>query len=318
MWYYETDEQREGPVDDAELLRLIRSGIVSVNSMVWKPGMPAWSSVMQAAPMLFFQATGTAVERCAQCGAAHPQVEGIELMGQRICSACKVTALQNLKVGSFEEGLATEERCGPLWENRNGMPLARAFFATVREGMFRTGKFFTEIKPNTGRSIPPIIFCALGGLLGEIAMLPIEPVLVASGVLDAIDPILASTMCGASSLEEFALNMGLVLVEPLIAGGLAQLGLLFIAGKRTSFETTFRVHCYSSGIGAVITAIPFAGYFLALVYAFYAQVLGLARAHRIAVWRAAAATFGPLVALCAVLAVPLFGSRLIRGLFEIL
>jgi hypothetical protein len=94
--------------------------------------------------------------------------------------------------------------------------------------------------------------------------------------------------------------------------------LLFIAGKRTSFETTFRVHCYSSGIGAVITAIPFAGYFLALVYAFYAQVLGLARAHRIAVWRAAAATFGPLVALCAVLAVPLFGSRLIRGLFEIL
>jgi hypothetical protein len=41
-WWYVSNNQRKGPIDDEELRRLLVDGTLNSNSLVWKQGMEAW------------------------------------------------------------------------------------------------------------------------------------------------------------------------------------------------------------------------------------------------------------------------------------
>jgi hypothetical protein len=49
-WYYALGNERQGPVDDAELDRLIASGTVTSDTLVWRAGMADWQPLSQARP----------------------------------------------------------------------------------------------------------------------------------------------------------------------------------------------------------------------------------------------------------------------------
>jgi hypothetical protein len=49
-WYYAVGNERQGPVDDAALDRLIASGVVTPDTLVWKAGMADWQPLSQARP----------------------------------------------------------------------------------------------------------------------------------------------------------------------------------------------------------------------------------------------------------------------------
>ena len=49
-WYYALGNERQGPVDDAELDRLIAAGTVTSDTLVWKAGMADWQTLGQARP----------------------------------------------------------------------------------------------------------------------------------------------------------------------------------------------------------------------------------------------------------------------------
>lgn len=49
-WYYALGNERQGPVDDATLDRLIATGVVSPETLVWKAGMADWQPLAQARP----------------------------------------------------------------------------------------------------------------------------------------------------------------------------------------------------------------------------------------------------------------------------
>jgi hypothetical protein len=49
-WYYALGNERQGPVDDAELDRLVAAGTVSNDTLVWKAGMADWQPLAQARP----------------------------------------------------------------------------------------------------------------------------------------------------------------------------------------------------------------------------------------------------------------------------
>lgn len=49
-WYYALGNERQGPVEDAELDRLIASGIVTSDTLVWRAGMADWQPLSQARP----------------------------------------------------------------------------------------------------------------------------------------------------------------------------------------------------------------------------------------------------------------------------
>jgi uncharacterized protein DUF4339 len=49
-WYYALGNDRQGPVEDAELDRLIASGVVTSDTLVWRAGMADWQPLSQARP----------------------------------------------------------------------------------------------------------------------------------------------------------------------------------------------------------------------------------------------------------------------------
>ena len=42
MWYYMLNNQRLGPVDEAAMRALLRSGAITIDTLVWTEGMTAW------------------------------------------------------------------------------------------------------------------------------------------------------------------------------------------------------------------------------------------------------------------------------------
>jgi hypothetical protein len=42
MWYYSQGDVENGPVEEAELIRMLRSGSLPPSSLVWQKGMPEW------------------------------------------------------------------------------------------------------------------------------------------------------------------------------------------------------------------------------------------------------------------------------------
>jgi hypothetical protein len=49
-WYYAIGNERQGPVDDATLDRLIATNVVTSETLVWKAGMADWQPLSQARP----------------------------------------------------------------------------------------------------------------------------------------------------------------------------------------------------------------------------------------------------------------------------
>ena len=110
-WYYASkDKTQMGPVDDASLEGLLRSGEISAETLVWKEGMADWlpyATVTGQPP-----APGTATA-CAECGQTFPPEQLITLAGRSICATCKPVAVQKLQEGvvGFGQTADSEE----LW-----------------------------------------------------------------------------------------------------------------------------------------------------------------------------------------------------------
>ena len=49
-WYYAIGNERQGPVDDATLDRLVAAGTVTSDTLVWRAGMADWQPLSQARP----------------------------------------------------------------------------------------------------------------------------------------------------------------------------------------------------------------------------------------------------------------------------
>jgi GYF domain 2 len=47
VWWYVSEGDRKGPVSEEDLSRLLATGKISANSLVWKAGMEGWQSVAQ-------------------------------------------------------------------------------------------------------------------------------------------------------------------------------------------------------------------------------------------------------------------------------
>lgn len=45
MWYYTVNNQQAGPVDEAEIKKLIAAGTITATTQVWTTGMPNWAPI---------------------------------------------------------------------------------------------------------------------------------------------------------------------------------------------------------------------------------------------------------------------------------
>ncbi|HSY44404.1 MAG TPA: DUF4339 domain-containing protein [Candidatus Acidoferrum sp.] len=93
-WFYSDGNQQIGPVSDAQLDELLRSGKISPNTLVWREGMAQWQPLNIVRP----PAPGTVV--CAECGKTFPRDETIQLNNASVCAQCKPIFLQRMAEGA--------------------------------------------------------------------------------------------------------------------------------------------------------------------------------------------------------------------------
>lgn len=107
-WYYAREGQQVGPVDENEFNRLVQSGAIQQDTLVWKEGMANWEPYRQAvsspsAPPKAASAAepvaaGAGVV-CSECGQVYAPDDVIQIAGSQVCANCKPVTMQKLREG---------------------------------------------------------------------------------------------------------------------------------------------------------------------------------------------------------------------------
>lgn len=100
-WHYVSGNEQRGPVDQGEFERLVQSGSITAETLVWHEGLAEWRSYGEVAqpqpPPAAGPATGGVV--CSQCGGAFGVEQMIRLGSGFVCATCKPIAMQKLREG---------------------------------------------------------------------------------------------------------------------------------------------------------------------------------------------------------------------------
>lgn len=126
-WFYAQDGQQAGPVDDAELDRLVQTGAIADSTLVWHSGLANWQPYAAArvpvgsvaggvpanlpaygSPVSLGKPTGSVgpgQTQCTQCGRALPADEVVKIDNLDVCAQCKPLFLQRLREGAVVRGV---------------------------------------------------------------------------------------------------------------------------------------------------------------------------------------------------------------------
>ena len=97
-WYYAVGNEKIGPVGEEEFQRLVRQGVVTPDTLVWRDGMAGWKRHGGVPPALSVQPSGPTTV-CASCGRSVPADETILLDDKVCCAACKPQMLARIREG---------------------------------------------------------------------------------------------------------------------------------------------------------------------------------------------------------------------------
>lgn len=120
QWYYEKDGTRVGPVADAELDNLARSGVVRADTLVWHDGMSDWKPLGEMRPspppslppvLPSAAATAPGEAPCCECGRPFPKEDMISYQNLWVCASCKAVFFQKVQEGAT---IATSN----IWRDR--------------------------------------------------------------------------------------------------------------------------------------------------------------------------------------------------------
>ena len=191
---------------------------------------------------------------------------------------------------------------GLPWEHRAQLGFVKSWFDTVSLLITKPGDAFTMMRAEGGL-LDPLLFGLIGGCIGSIISL------VFQGLFQSIPGMSAAhnpfdffgwgpwaLIIVYAVLMPFLLTLGLFL-----GGGVLHLCLMMVGGANRSFETTFRVACFTAGSANLFSMIPICGGLIAMVYHIVLQIIGVSRAHQTTTGKAALAVFLPLIVCCAVL-----------------
>jgi hypothetical protein len=188
---------------------------------------------------------------------------------------------------------------GLPWEHRAQLGFLKSWFDTVSLLITKPSDAFTLMRPEGGL-LDPLLFGLIGGCLGSIVSLLFQ------GLFQSI-PGFSS---GNELFDLFGLGpWGLIIIYAIlmpffltiglfIGGGILHLCLMLVGGANRSFETTFRVACFTAGAANLFSLIPICGGVIAFVYHIVLEIIGLSRAQQTTTGKAALAVFLPIIVCC--------------------
>ena len=257
---FSTEEVREG----------LRTGKFLPTDMAWQEGMPDWRPLSQVVPEK--PAAATPVSGAAETNA--------------------------LPVSPAGPGAGGGSGSGLPWEHREQLGFLKAYFDTVSMVLLKPGEAFALMKTE-GDMMGPLLFALIGGCAGIIVSVLVQLALHSIGFMaDRQSAMFGMGVVGLWSIGYIILSPVIVIVFAFIISGILHLCLMIVGGAKKSFETTFRVVCFSSGSTYLLSMVPFCGGMIAGVWNIVVEIIGLARAHETDTGKAVMAVLLPIIVCC--------------------
>lgn len=98
-WYYALNGQQTGPVDETEFNRLVSTGVIRPDTLVWHSGLAQWQPLATARPVAPPPAASASGTVCAQCGGIFPPDQVVNFGSAAVCASCKPIYMQRLREG---------------------------------------------------------------------------------------------------------------------------------------------------------------------------------------------------------------------------
>jgi hypothetical protein len=243
-----------------EIREGLRTGRFLPTDVAWEEGMPDWRPLSQI--------------MAGKPGAAGPAVD---------------------PAGA---ALPTTSGAGLPWEHREQLGFWKAYVDTVVTVLTKPGEAFAMMKTE-GDMTGPLLFALIGGCAGIIVSVLVQLALHSIGFMaDRQSAMFGIGMVGIWSLAYILFAPVLVAIGVFIGSGILHLCLMIVGGAKKSFETTFRVVCFTSGSTYLLSMIPFCGGMIAMVWNIVVEIIGLARAHETETGKAVMAVLLPIIVCC--------------------
>lgn len=99
-WHYSEDGKQIGPITEAQFEALVKFGVVTRETLVWKEGFPEWIQFSEADYRPVGGGAGLPKGGlCAECGRDFSENEMVNLAGVWVCGECKPQCVQKIKEG---------------------------------------------------------------------------------------------------------------------------------------------------------------------------------------------------------------------------
>jgi hypothetical protein len=315
-WYYEQNGQRQGPVPESELPKLLASGAINQRTLVWREGLENWTALADAwtpptpgaaAASTSDEVAGSATPQpgwiqCTATGRWFPPSQIVTIGGKPYSAAAKPQVLQ----GALESGVlpsgAEADRTGPAWEQRAELGVLKSGWETIKAVLGNPGETFSGMKREGGLGTP-LYYLVLWGTIGSVVGLAYQ------FLLQLLAPMFGSDPAQSKVIEAMGVTGGMMigyviampifmLASAFIGAGILHLSLMICGGAKQAFETTLRTYCYAQGSASMLQIIPGCGALVSGIWALVATCIGLARTHEITTGRAVCAVLLPTVVCC--------------------
>jgi hypothetical protein len=264
-----------GAFPEEQVREALRSGRFLPTDLGWKEGMPNWQPLSQFSEFVADVAGAAPVS-----GAPPPQ-----------------TPTPPTAIAPAAGSTSAAPRSGLPWDERHSKGFFGAFIETLQMMLTRPGEAFTAMRREGGLG-EPLVYALIGGTFGLVVGLfyrfALRSVFSGFGRTDALDHMFGS----AALILMMIISPVLVAIGTFIVSAILHLCLMIVGGAKQSFETTFRVVCFSGGSINPLQVIPICGGLIAFVWGLVLYCIGLARTHEIETGRAVLAVLLPLIICC--------------------
>lgn len=264
-----------GAFPEEQVREALRAGRFLPTDLGWKEGMPNWQPLSQ-----FSEFAADMAGAVPAAGAPPPQ-----------------TPTPTAAIAPATGSTSTAPRSGLPWDERHTKGFFGAFIETLQLVLTRPGEAFTAMRREGGLG-EPLVYALIGGTFGTVVGLfyrfALRSLFVGFGRTDALDHMFG----GAALILVMIISPLLVAIGTFIVSAILHLCLMIVGGAKQSFETTFRVVCFSGGSINPLQVIPICGGLIAFVWGLVLYCIGLARAHEIETGRAVLAVLLPLIVCC--------------------
>jgi hypothetical protein len=265
-----------GAFPEEQVREAIRSGRFLPSDLGWKEGMASWQPLSQFTEFADDFAAPAPAAPPPQTPATTPPAPAAPLAGS----------------------ISAAPRSGLPWDDRHTKGLFSAFIETLQIVLSRPGEAFTMMRREGGLG-EPLLYALIGGSFGLIVYFAYNLAFQSIGMLGSRpNPFLHMVGTGAGFVFIVIMAPIFVALSAFIGSAILHVCLMIVGGAKQSYETTFRVVCFSMGSVDPLMIVPLCGGVIVAIWRIVLNCIGLARAHETDTGRAVLAVFLPLIVCC--------------------